>query len=112
MAIVTLSSDIGLRDFAVGAIKGQLLSALPGISITDISHYLSQTNFPQAAYICQAAIGHYPPETIHLILVNCFETPVKYFLLARYRDQWLICPDNGILTMITREKPSTLLQLD
>ncbi|MFN5360067.1 MAG: SAM-dependent chlorinase/fluorinase, partial [Bacteroidota bacterium] len=39
MAIVTLSSDIGLRDFAVGAIKGQLTTALPGITITDISHY-------------------------------------------------------------------------
>lgn len=112
MAIVTLSSDIGLRDFAVSAIKGQLLTSLPGVTITDISHYLSQTNFPQTAYICQASIEHYPHETIHFILVNCFETPVKYMLLARYREQWLICPDNGILTMITREKPSTLLQLD
>lgn len=112
MAIVTLSSDIGLRDFAVGAIKGQLLTAFPGVTLIDITHYLSQTNFPQAAYICQAAIEHYPPETIHLILVNCFETPVKYLLVARYREQWLICPDNGILTMITREKPTTLLQLD
>lgn len=112
MAIVTLSSDIGLRDFAVGAIKGQLLSAIPGLTVADISHYLSQTNFPQTAYICQSAIVHYPAETIHLILVNCFETPVKCFLLARYREQWLICPDNGILTMITRSKPDTLLELD
>jgi S-adenosylmethionine hydrolase len=112
MAIVTLSSDIGLRDFAVGAIKGQLITAMPGITITDISHYLSQTNFPQIAYICHSAMVHYPPETVHIILVNLFEEEVKYLLLARFQQQWIICPDNGILTMITREKPSTLRQID
>jgi S-adenosylmethionine hydrolase len=112
MAIVTLSSDIGLRDFAVGAIKGQLTTALPGIAITDISHYLSQTNFPQIAYICHSAMVHYPPETVHILLVNLFEEEVKHLLLARFQQQWIICPDNGILTMITREKPSTLRQID
>ncbi|NDC29667.1 MAG: hypothetical protein EBZ58_01755, partial [Bacteroidetes bacterium] len=110
--IVTLSTDIGLRDFAVGAIKGQILSAIPSISLVDITHHLSQTNFPQAAYICKNAFVHFPSATIHLILVNVFEYPVTQMLLAKYQQQWIICPDNGILTMITRDKPIELYTID
>lgn len=112
MAIVTLSTDIGLRDFTVGAMKGQLLTAIPSVTLVDITHHLSQTNFPQAAYICKSAFVHYPPETVHLILVNVFEYPVTQILLARYQQQWIICPDNGILTMISRDKPSELYTID
>jgi len=112
MPNITLSSDIGLRDFTVGAIKGQILSAIPHVTLTDISHYLSQTNFPQSAYICKSAIAHFPPHTFHLIIVNLFEYEVKQVLLAKYQDQWIICPDNGILTMITQNKPAELYAID
>lgn len=112
MPIITLSSDIGLRDFTVGAIKGQILSAIPDANLIDITHYLSQTNFPQSAYICKSAIAHFPPQTIHLIIVNLFEYAVNQVLVAKYQNQWLICPDNGILTMITREKPIELYAID
>lgn len=112
MPIITLSTDIGLRDFTVGAIKGQILSAIPDVTLTDISHYLSQTNFPQSAYICKSAMVHFPPQTIHLIIVNLFEYSVNQVLLARYKDQWIVCPDNGILTMITRERPTELYAID
>jgi S-adenosylmethionine hydrolase len=112
MPSITLSTDIGLRDFTVGAIKGQILSAIPNVTLTDISHYLSQTNFPQSAYICKSAISHFPPNTFHLIIVNLFEYEVKQVLLAKYLDQWIICPDNGIVTMITQVKPAELYSID
>ena len=64
MAIVTLSTDIGQQDYIVGAIKGQLLSENKNIIIADICHYLSQSNFPEAAYICGNAFTHFPQKTI------------------------------------------------
>ena len=67
MSIVTLSTDIGQQDYIVGAIKGQLLSANKNIQIVDISHYLSQSNFPEAAYICKNAFTYFPAKTIHII---------------------------------------------
>jgi len=111
MPILTLTTDIGQRDYLVGAIKGQLLSHFPGLSIVDITHYLSQTNFPQAAYTCNNAFRYYPPNTIHLIIVNLFESPVKHLLLAKYNEQFIICPDNGILTMITGQKPKQIVAI-
>jgi hypothetical protein len=111
MAIVTLSTDIGQQDYIVGAIKGQLLSKKQDLIIVDICHYLSQSNFPEAAYICSNAFSHFPKKTIHIVIVNFFENKSENILIAEYNDQIIICPDNGILTMITDAKPVIVYKL-
>lgn len=105
MPIITLSSDIGMQDYIVGAIKGQLLQHIPNVTITDVSHYLSQSNFPEAAYICKNAFRHYPPKTIHLIFLHVYELNKPHFLAVEYNNQLIICPDNGIITMLLEKKP-------
>ena len=111
MPIVTLTTDIGQRDFLVGAIKGQFLQLDPGMNIADITHYLPQTNFPQASYICANAFKHYPSGTFHVVIANLYESPLKYLLMAKYRQQYIICADNGLLTMITGEKPKEIVPI-
>ena len=111
MPILTLSTDIGQRDFIVGAIKGQFLQLMPSLNTVDISHYLLRTNFPLAAYICRNAIRYYPEGTYHLILVNVFESDFDHFLIASYLNQYIICPDNGLITMICGEKPSQIVKV-
>lgn len=105
MAIITLTTDIGTNDFIVGAIKGQMLQALPDVQIADITHNLSPDNYLQAAYICNGAFSHYPDNTIHIVLIQLFEEPLSHLLIAEYKRQFIICPDNGILTMIVGERP-------
>lgn len=105
MAIVTLSTDIGQQDYIVGAFKGQLLTANKALNIIDISHYLSLSNFPEAAYICGNAFINFPEKTIHIIILNFFEEKSHNILLAEYNNQYIICADNGILTMIADDNP-------
>ncbi|QEC67266.1 SAM-dependent chlorinase/fluorinase [Panacibacter ginsenosidivorans] len=112
MPVITFSSDIGLNDYLVGAIKGQLISAIPDCTIADISHQLSPYDYQQAAYVCGNAFKYFPADTFHLIMVNFFEKPLKYLLLAEYGDQYIICPDNGMLTMITRTRPENINAID
>ncbi|MDR0793452.1 MAG: SAM-dependent chlorinase/fluorinase [Chitinophagaceae bacterium] len=109
MSILTLSTDIGLNDYLAGAIKGQLLSAVPAVQVVDITHNLSTVNYPQAAYICSNAYKYFPRNTFHLIVVNLFEKPVKHFLIAYHNEQFICCPDNGILTMIAGKKPEKIV---
>lgn len=109
MPILTLTTDIGQQDYLVGAIKGQFVNLLPSLNICDITHYLSKTNFPQAAYTCNNAFRYYPPGTFHLVIVNLFESSTKNLLVAKYRDQYIICPDNGLLTMIAGVKPTEIV---
>lgn len=108
MAIITLTTDIGQQDYLVGAIKGQLLSQNANFNIVDITHYLSNTNYNQAAYICSNAFRHYPENTFHVVLLNLFDSQRNHFLVARYNNQYIICPDNGILTMIAGAIPKEI----
>jgi S-adenosylmethionine hydrolase len=108
MPIVTLTTDIGQNDYIIGAIKGQLLTANPAFTIVDITHTLSPYNYLQAAYICSNAYKYYPAGTFHILLINLFETPPTHLLLAEYNKQWIACPDNGILTLITGNKPPAM----
>jgi hypothetical protein len=111
MALLTLTSDIGQRDYLVGAVKGQLLQINPAFTLLDISHELLPFNYPQAAYVCRNAIRHFPPFTYHIILVNLFEKKPEQMLLAFHNEQYLLCADNGLLPMILEGKPEMVIGL-
>jgi S-adenosylmethionine hydrolase len=65
----------------------------------------------QAAYICSNAFRHFPAEAFHLVIVNLFEGEPKELLLAKHNDQFIACPNNGILTLITASRPKELIAL-
>jgi S-adenosylmethionine hydrolase len=111
MALLTLTSDFGQKDYLVGAVKGQLAQINPTFNIMDISHDLSPFNYPQAAYVCRNAIRQFPPFTYHLILVNLFEKKPEQLLLAFHNEQYLLCADNGLLTMILEGRPEMVIGL-
>lgn len=112
MPIVTLSTDIGQADYVVGAIKGQFLRAVPSISIVDITHQLIANNYLHAAYVCANAFAFYPAGSLHVVIINLFDKQNVHLLIAPFKDQFIICPDNGILTMIAGEKPSEIFSID
>lgn len=109
MPLLTLTSDIGSPDYLVGAVKAQLLHLNPDFQIIDISHNIPPFNYPQAAYVCQSAIKNFPDFTYHLILVNLFEKKPEQLLLAFHNNQYILCADNGLLTMILEETPEIVI---
>src|SRR6202789_3855728 len=111
MALITLTSDIGLKNYLVGAVKSQLAQIDPAFNVMDISHDLSPFNYPQAAYVCRNAIRHFPTHTYHIILVNLFEKKPEQLLLAFHNQQYLLCADNGLLNMILEGRPEMVIGL-
>lgn len=111
MPLITLTSDIGQQDYLVGAIKGRLYQINAGFTLVDISHSISPFNYPQAAYVCRNALKHFPEFTYHLLLVNLFEKKPEHLLLAFHHNQYILCADNGLLTMVLEEKPEMVIGL-
>lgn len=109
MPLVTLTSDIGQQDYLVGAAKGRLLRINPEFKIIDISHSLSPFNYPQGAYVCRSAIRNFPEFTFHIVLINLFESKPDQLLFAFHKDQYVICADNGLLSMILEDKPDMVI---
>jgi S-adenosylmethionine hydrolase len=70
MAIITLTTDLGHKDFYQAALKGSILSQLVTANIVDISHEVSAFNIPQAAFILKNAFYYFPKGTVHLIGID------------------------------------------
>jgi S-adenosylmethionine hydrolase len=111
MPLLTLTSDIGHQDYLVAAVKGQLMQVNPLFNVVDISHNLSPFNYPQAAYVCRNAVRNFPAYTFHLVLVNLFEQKPEQLLFAFHKEQYILCADNGLLSMILEGKPEMIIGL-
>jgi len=111
MPLVTLTSDIGQQDYLVGAVKGRLLRINPEFQIIDITHTLSPFNYPQAAYVCRSAVKNFPEFTYHIVLINLFESKPDQLLFAFHKDQYVICADNGLISMILEDRPDIVIGL-
>ncbi len=103
MSIITLTTDYGLKDHFVGALKGKLLSEFPEAIIIDISHNIDAFNIAEAAYIVGAAYGSFPKGTVHLIGVDIELNSENQHIAMEWNDQYFVCADNGILSMLIQK---------
>lgn len=112
MAIITLTSDWGLKDHYAGAVRGAILKNLPEAQIVDISHFIPPFDLNQTAFIIRNAYRDFPEGTVHIIGVNTeasLETP---HTLVFHRGHYFIGADNGIFSLIFDEKPAKIIELD
>ena len=113
MPIITLTTDFGLKDHFVGAVKGAIYSELETIRIVDISHFVSPFHLQEAAYIVQNAYKSFPPGTIHIIGVDSELNPENKHIAVLLDGHYFICADNGILAMLTAEvRPEKIVEVN
>jgi S-adenosylmethionine hydrolase len=113
MAVLTLTSDYGLKDHYVSALKGAIYRELPDPNIVDITHQIQAFNITEAAFMVRSAWHHFPAGSVHLILVNEEAQPNNPHLVMQQNDHYFIAADNGVLGMINPEKkPDKLIAID
>ena len=74
MGIITLTTDHGLKDYTVSAIKGAIYRQYPDATIVDITHSVPKFDILQAAFILRNSYREFPDGTIHIIGVMPDET--------------------------------------
>ena len=67
--IITLTSDWGISDFYIGALKGRLLSLAPESVLIDISHQIERSNQLQGAFVLRNVWKRFPKGTVHTLMV-------------------------------------------
>lgn len=103
MSIITLTTDYGLKDHFVGALKGKILSENSEAVIVDISHDIDPFNTVEASYIVGAAYMSFPKGTVHLIGVDAELNKENQHIAMQWNDHFFICADNGILSMLSQK---------
>lgn len=113
MAIITLTTDFGYKDYYVGSVKGYIYSQVPTVQVIDITHNVSPFNIAEAAFILRNCYQNFPAHTVHLISVESNTTTRETdYILVQYKNQYLIAPDNGIISLITDGKADKIIKLN
>jgi S-adenosylmethionine hydrolase len=112
MPIITLTSDLGIQDFYLAAIKGTLLSNFKDVQVIDITHQIPNFDIFKAAETLKHSFKFFPEGTIHCILVNPQSHLKAPVLLCKYNGHYFMGPDNGLFSFLFDEKPEQILILN
>ncbi len=111
MAIITLTTDFGLKDHYVGSVKGAILKQLPNVTIVDISHQIEKFNIQDAAFILKETYPNFPKNTVHIIgLLTEYVNTGGYVAVENY-GQFFIGSDNGIFSLLFDEMPNKIIEI-
>jgi S-adenosylmethionine hydrolase len=103
--ILTLTTDFGLSDHYVAAMKGVILGICPKAQIVDISHDIAPYGITEGAYTIAQAYRTFPKKTVHVVVVDPGVGTARRPILMAAAGQYFIGPDNGVLAMVYgREK--------
>jgi S-adenosylmethionine hydrolase len=99
MTIITLTTDFGLEDGYVGAMKGVIWRIAPEARIADITHQIGPQNILHGAMVLASVAPYYPDGAIHVAVVDPGVGMARRPLMATIDAQYFIGPDNGLVSL-------------
>lgn len=111
MAIITLTTDLGDKDFYQSALKGSILNQLPSVNIVDISHNIALFDIAQAAFTIRNSYKFFPKGTVHVIGVDTGYTSNPKYLALASDGHYFVGPDNGIFSLLFDKDPTKIVEI-
>ncbi len=102
-AIITLTTDFGLTDAYVAAMKGVILGINPEAKLIDICHTIKPQNIPQAAFVLSTVYQFFPRKTIHVVVVDPGVGTERRAIILRTPSADFVAPDNGVLSYVIQQ---------
>lgn len=100
---MTLTTDFGLRDGYVAAMKGVVLGLCPNVVLVDVTHEIPPQDVRRGAFILGAAARRFPPGTIHLGVVDPGVGTERRGMVLVSGGHVYVGPDNGLFTFAAVE---------
>ncbi|OZH53886.1 hypothetical protein AFK68_14620 [Hydrocoleum sp. CS-953] len=98
--IITLLTDFGFKDVYVGVMKGVICQINPNLKIIDLTHEIPPQNLFAARFCLQNAYPYFPPETVHVAVVDPGVGSTRRAIAIQLPNGFLVGPDNGIFSGI------------
>ncbi|WP_432712807.1 SAM hydrolase/SAM-dependent halogenase family protein [Pedobacter sp.] len=112
MAIITLTTDLGSKDFYQAALKGSILTIFPDAQIIDITHEVPSFNISYAAFVLKNAYPYFPKGTVHLIGIDSVFSEKTKYLALKYNEHFFVGADNGIFSLLFDGPPEEIVELN
>ncbi len=98
--IITLTTDFGLNDHFVGAVKGVILGITPDVEIVDVCHSVQPFDILDGALTIAQAYAYFPAGTVHLVVVDPGVGTDRRPIIVSTERHHFVAPDNGVLSLI------------
>lgn len=98
--LVTLTTDFGVSDHYVGAMKGVIHRINPQAHIVDISNSVSSFDILDGALTIAQTYHYYPSDTLHVVVVDPGVGTQRRPILAVTEKHRFLAPDNGVLSLV------------
>ncbi|HTC91932.1 MAG TPA: SAM-dependent chlorinase/fluorinase [Terriglobales bacterium] len=98
--IVTLTTDFGITEHYVGAMKGAIYNINPAAQVVDICNSVHSYDLLDGALTLAQAYSYYPPNTLHVVVVDPGVGTARRPILANVGKYLFLAPDNGILSLV------------
>lgn len=109
-AVITLTTDFGLRDPFVGIMKGVILGINAEVKLVDVSHEIASFDTLEAAFALVRSYSYFPDGTIHVAVIDPGVGSARRPILASTGRAHFIGPDNGVFSLIYECEPSTAVR--
>ncbi|MEG4574516.1 SAM-dependent chlorinase/fluorinase [Microcoleus sp. N3A4] len=110
--IITLLTDFGLSDVYVGVMKGAIAQINPQLKVIDITHQIPSQNIAAARFCLMTAFAYFPPETVHIGVVDPGVGSKRRGVAIQCANCWLVGPDNGLFSgVLSRESAIASVEL-
>ncbi len=104
-SVLTLTTDFGVRDHYVGAMKGVVARIAPRVNVVDITHELPPFSIPEGAFAIWQAQRWFPPSSVHVVVVDPGVGSARRPVAVRAGGQVFVAPDNGVLSYVVESSP-------
>jgi S-adenosylmethionine hydrolase len=98
VAVITLTTDFGVRDTYVAEMKAAILSITRDLHIVDVTHDIAPHDIAAGALALEGAAPWFPAGTIHVAVVDPGVGTGRRGLAVTSGSQVFIGPDNGLFT--------------
>ena len=120
-SLVTLTTDFGTSSGYVAQMKGTffktLLQGTPGdpspyfeCQLVDLAHDIAPHDIRSAAWFTAASCFYFPPQTLHVIVVDPGVGTTRDIIYAEIADQRFLAPDNGLLSLAAKQHTPTIIR--
>jgi len=111
--LATLTTDFGAGSPYIAELKGVLLTRAPLSQLIDITHDIPPQNIAAGALVLAQATPWFPPQTLHIAVVDPGVGTSRKMIYARIGEQRYLAPDNGLLSRLAKNTtPSEIYAIE
>ena len=107
--IISITTDFGTRDGYVGTMMGVMAGIAPGVPFADITQQIPPQDVRSAAYVLWTALPYFPPESVHLVVVDPGVGTARRAIAAQTPWGAVVGPDNGVFSYLWEAAPPALI---